>query len=57
MKYTIEQIDAMLYALDDAIYEAELRLNIEDDIDSRNVCIEQLNQLDKIFNLLTDLKL
>jgi hypothetical protein len=57
MKYTIEQIDAMLYALDDAIYEVELKLNIEDDIDSRNVCIEQLKQLDKIFNLLTDLKL
>jgi len=57
MKYTIEQIDAMLYALDDAIYESELKLNIEDDNELRDAHIEQLRQLDNIFNLLNDLKL
>jgi hypothetical protein len=57
MKYTIEEIDAMLYALHDTIDELELNLNIIDESEQRDAYIEQLKQLDKIVNLLNDLKL
>jgi hypothetical protein len=57
MKYTIEEIDAMLYALNDAIDELDLTLNIIDECEQRDAYIEQLKELDKIVNLLNDLKL
>lgn len=57
MKYTIEEIDLMLYALNDAINELDLILNILDESEQRDAFIEQLKQLDKIVNLLNDLKL
>lgn len=57
MKYTIEELDQMLYALDDAIDELELNLNTtEDQPESRQEYIEQLSQLSKIGELLENLK-
>ena len=55
MKYTIEEIDAMLYALNDTI--DELELNYNSDVDDRETIVHNLTQLDKIVNLLNDLKL
>jgi hypothetical protein len=57
MKYTIEEIDAMLYALNDAIDELDLTLAIIDECEQRDAYIEQLKELDKIVNLLNNLKL
>jgi hypothetical protein len=57
MKYAIEELDQMLYALDDAIDELELNLNTtEDQPESRQEYIEQLSQLSKIGELLENLK-
>lgn len=56
MRYTKEELDQMLYALHDAIDELELNLNTtEDQPESRQAYIEQLSQLSKISQLLTDL--
>ena len=56
MKYTIEELDQMLYALHDAIDELKLNLNTtEDQPESRQAYIEQISQLLKITELLTDL--
>lgn len=57
MKYTVEEIDLMLYALNESIDELDLNLNIIDECEQRDAYIEQLKQLDKIVNLLNDLKL
>jgi exonuclease VII small subunit len=57
MKYTTEEIDAMLYALNDAIDELDLTLAIIDECEQRDAYIEQLKELDKIVNLLNNLKL
>ena len=57
MKYTKEEIDLMLYALNDAIDELDLTLNILDEKEQRDAYIDQLKQLDNIVNLLNDLKL
>jgi hypothetical protein len=57
MKYTIEELLEMIYALHDAIDELELNLNTTDDQpSSRQAYTEQLTQLSKITKLLTDLK-
>ena len=56
MKYTVEEIDLMLYALNESIDELDLNLNIIDECEQRDAYIEQLKQLDKIVNLLNDLK-
>jgi hypothetical protein len=56
MNYTTEEIDLMLDALNDAIDELDLTLGILDDKEQRDAYIEQLKQLDKIVNLLNDLK-
>jgi hypothetical protein len=57
MKYTIEELLKMIYALHDAIDELELNLNTTDDQpSSRQACRAQLTQLSKITKLLTDLK-
>lgn len=56
MKYTTEEIDLMLYALNDAIDELDLTLNILDEKEQRDAYIDQLKQLDNIVNLLNDLK-
>ena len=56
MKYTTQEIDLMLYALNDAIDELDLTLGILDDKEQRDAYIEQLKELDKIVNLLNDLK-
>lgn len=56
MKYTKEELDKMLGALHDAIDELELNLNTtEDQPESREAYIEQITQLSKITELLTDL--
>jgi hypothetical protein len=56
MKYTIEELDQMLGALHDAIDEIELTLNIvEDQSEAQADCLQQLEQLEKITELLTDL--
>lgn len=55
--YNENEIDAMLDALHDAIDELELNLNTVDDMpESRQAYIEQLEQLNKISNLLNSLK-
>lgn len=55
--YNENEIDAMLDALHDAIDELELNLNTVDDMpESRQAYIEQLEQLNKISNLLNNLK-
>jgi len=56
MKTTTEEIDLMLYALNDAIDELDLTLNILDEKEQRDAYIDQLKQLDNIVNLLNDLK-
>lgn len=56
MKYTTEEIDLMLYALNDAIDELDLTLNILDEKEQRDTYIDQLKQLDNIVNLLNNLK-
>lgn len=53
MKYTVKEIDLMLSALDDAIYKLESIYNSNDD---REEILWHLNQLDKIANLLNNLK-
>lgn len=55
--YNENELDAMLDALHDAIDELELNLNTVDDMpESRQAYIEQLEQLNKISNLLNSLK-
>jgi hypothetical protein len=56
MNYTTEEIDLMLDALNNAIDELDLTLGILDEKDQRDAYTEQLKQLDKIVNLLNDLK-
>ena len=53
MKYTTKEIDLMLFALYDAIYKLESIYNSNDD---REEILWHLNQLDKIENLLYNLK-
>jgi hypothetical protein len=56
MKYTTQEIDLMLDALNNAIDELDLTLGILDEKDQRDAYTEQLKQLDKIVNLLNNLK-
>ena len=56
MKYTTQEIDLMLYALNDAIDELDLTLGILDEKDQRDAYTEQLKQLDNIVVLLNNLK-
>ena len=53
MKYTTKEIDLMLFALYDVIYKLESIYNSNDD---REEILWHLNQLDKIENLLYNLK-
>jgi hypothetical protein len=56
MKYTIEELEEMIYALHDAIDELELNLNFTEQPSLRQAYTEQLTQLSKITKLLTNLK-
>jgi hypothetical protein len=57
MKYTEEELNLMIYALDDAIDEIELTLNIvENQSEAQADCLQQLKQLENISILLNKLK-
>lgn len=54
IEYTEQELYAMMYALNDAIDEIELTLNIvEDQSEAQADCLQQLEQLEKI-NILLD---